>query len=253
MGERVTLAARLSCSCTLCLTWRRLGEEIHLGHEHQAFPDQALSQLRQAFNNLLDVREEHRLALWGPLAEGTPLEAAEAEKQPETPERGEKGKDRPSEKRPKEKTKDRKHRDAASPTRGETKEKDRSKKSRSRKKKSSPAKKTSERKKSRSPSKPSGPSSALGRPRVASAHHPSSRQVKEEPSERETGREPLETAGRKESPVPDRPERAARPGPSRAETSRSTSARERDLSSCERKSTGEESGEEERRPRMREL
>ena len=67
MGES---GSRLSCGCQLCLTWRRLGEEIHLGHDSLSFQQLALGHLRHCFNELLDWREAHRLELWKPLAEG---------------------------------------------------------------------------------------------------------------------------------------------------------------------------------------
>ena len=82
MGEPGTLVARLSCPCALCLTWRRIGEEVHLGHISEDFRAGALVHLRSAFNELLDLREAHRAVVWGPLAGGTP--AIGARKAPNT-------------------------------------------------------------------------------------------------------------------------------------------------------------------------
>ena len=61
----------LTCPCQLCLTWRRLGEEVHLGHESVSFQAKALGLLRAAFEELVDYREAHRLSLWQPLAGGS--------------------------------------------------------------------------------------------------------------------------------------------------------------------------------------
>ena len=69
MGESV-LGDRLSCRCQACLTWRRLGEEIHLGHEVSAFTKHGVELLTVAFNSPLDWREQHRLDIWRPVAVG---------------------------------------------------------------------------------------------------------------------------------------------------------------------------------------
>ena len=70
--SRGPLGSRLTCSCQTCLVWRRLGEEVHLGHNCQSFKDKASEYLRDAFNKLLEAREEHTSDIWQPLAEGTP-------------------------------------------------------------------------------------------------------------------------------------------------------------------------------------
>ena len=72
MGEQGPLGSRLTCSCQTCLVWRRLGEEVHLGHNCQSFKDKASEYLREAFNKLLEAREDHTSDIWQPLAEGTP-------------------------------------------------------------------------------------------------------------------------------------------------------------------------------------
>eukprot|EP00435_Cladocopium_sp_Y103_P013386 s2009_g3.t1 len=58
MGDHL-LGDRLSCSCTVCITWRRLGLELSRGHSHQGYLGAALSRLRLTFNDLLDYRAVH--------------------------------------------------------------------------------------------------------------------------------------------------------------------------------------------------
>ena len=81
MGESA-LGARLSCRCRSCLTWRRIGEEIHLGHEVSEFTGQAADLLAVTFNSLLDLREQHRLDIWRPVAAGAPGDSGEAQPPP---------------------------------------------------------------------------------------------------------------------------------------------------------------------------
>lgn len=70
MGEQGPLSSRPSCPCQICLIWRRLGEEVHLGHSCQSFKDIAPEHLREAFNKVLDAREDHCEDIWRSLAEG---------------------------------------------------------------------------------------------------------------------------------------------------------------------------------------
>eukprot|EP00435_Cladocopium_sp_Y103_P038598 s373_g10.t1 len=73
MGDRHLLADRLSCPCTVCITWRRLGLELSRGHQHQGYLGAALSRLRLTFNDLLDYRSVHQVEE-SPVAEGgTPV------------------------------------------------------------------------------------------------------------------------------------------------------------------------------------
>ena len=82
------LGSRLTCPCQLCLTWRRLGEEVHLGHESVSFQAKALGLLRAAFEELVDYREAHRLSLWQPLAGGSQQGAEDKHNQDLAPVRG---------------------------------------------------------------------------------------------------------------------------------------------------------------------
>ena len=61
MEESRLLEGRLSCQCTVCITWRRLGCELGKGHHHQGYLGVALTRLRLTFNDLLDFRTLHRL------------------------------------------------------------------------------------------------------------------------------------------------------------------------------------------------
>ena len=88
MCESGPVGARLVCACQLCLTWRRLGEEVHLGHDNKVFEDKALTLLRGAFEELVDFREVHRLSLWQPLAEGSRNSGERRGSPKRTPERG---------------------------------------------------------------------------------------------------------------------------------------------------------------------
>ena len=72
MGEHGPLGGRLSCPCQACWVWRRLGEELHLGHQSQAFIEVAGKLLREVFDLVLAKREQLRLDVWRPLAEGSP-------------------------------------------------------------------------------------------------------------------------------------------------------------------------------------
>ena len=88
MSEPGSLGARLRCECHLCLYWRRLGEEVHLGHQNLAFQEKALEVLRGAFDQLLGYREAHRLELWDPLAGGSLGSTRPQEVTGESPEKG---------------------------------------------------------------------------------------------------------------------------------------------------------------------
>ena len=72
MGEHGPLGCRLSCQCHACLVWRRLGEELHLGHQSHRFLEGAALELKECFDKVLNLREVHRLETWSPLAGGTP-------------------------------------------------------------------------------------------------------------------------------------------------------------------------------------
>eukprot|EP00435_Cladocopium_sp_Y103_P070172 s200_g34.t1 len=85
MEESRCLADRLSCLCTVCITWRRLGLEIGRGHHNKEYGVQALSRLRLTFNDLLDFRtlnhiEEPPVAVGGALS---PPGGARPERYPE--------------------------------------------------------------------------------------------------------------------------------------------------------------------------
>lgn len=82
------IGSRLACPCQLCLTWRRLGEEVHLGHDSVSFQAKAEGLLRAAFEELVDYREAHRLSLWQPLAGGSQQRAEGEHSQDLAPERG---------------------------------------------------------------------------------------------------------------------------------------------------------------------
>ena len=72
MGEPGPLGDRLSCTCQACLVWRRLGEELHLGHQTPKFLEDAGRLLREVFDLILARREALRLDIWRPLAGGEP-------------------------------------------------------------------------------------------------------------------------------------------------------------------------------------
>ena len=82
------LGARLSCGCHLCLLWRRIGEEIHLGHFSSGFQQRAQEVLRSGFDQLIDFREENRLEVWGSVAEEPSRPPGNKEEPGKSPERG---------------------------------------------------------------------------------------------------------------------------------------------------------------------
>ena len=67
------LRSRLSCPCTVCITWRRLGGELSQGHHHQGFLIEAVRHLRSCFNDLLDYRSVQGIADSAPVADGVSI------------------------------------------------------------------------------------------------------------------------------------------------------------------------------------
>ena len=69
-------------------TWRRIGEEVHVGHSSEGFRSEAFGYSRSAFNDLIDLREVHRAEVWGPLAGGALPPEADKAVSPSAPESG---------------------------------------------------------------------------------------------------------------------------------------------------------------------
>ena len=84
MAESRLLAGRLSCSCTVCITWRRLGCELTKGHHHTGYLGAALSHLRISFNDLLDFRSLNGIEE-APVAEGVAPQTGGTPPSPPTP------------------------------------------------------------------------------------------------------------------------------------------------------------------------
>ena len=70
MGETDPFGGGLSCLCQVCLTWRRLGQELARGHPDKGYQQEALVRLRHIYNELLDYREANLIGLGSPLAGG---------------------------------------------------------------------------------------------------------------------------------------------------------------------------------------
>lgn len=187
------LGSRLTCDCSLCLLWRRLGEEVHLGHQSEAFRAVALEELGRAFDRCLGCREAHRLELWDPLAGGSRNLPEPQEVTGKAPERGSR-KSR-SRRRQRREAKKGEGSEETKATR-KKEEKDRAKsrsRHRTRSKKASPAE-------HRAPDVSSPASSRSKRKESGSTSHRRSSLVKEELSEKEKDKEPTEVVRGEVSP-----------------------------------------------------
>eukprot|EP00435_Cladocopium_sp_Y103_P012580 s2098_g3.t1 len=212
MGEPA-LSSRLSCGCEACLVWRRLGEELTLGHHIPAFVREAVRLLTGSFNSLIDWREENRLAVWQPVAAGEPARSEEPstsraeEKAVKEKKREEKRSRREAEKKDSSRrSKDRSHR--------------REEKDRQSLRRRSPKAKNRSRKSSSSPPRPSS----------TQVHHSKRTAVKEELTEAETDKRPVKSLRGEVSPVRSaalkRKERSPSRGASRESRKGSRSRRE---------------------------
>ena len=187
------LGSRLTCDCSLCLLWRRLGEEVHLGHQSEAFRAVALEELGRAFDRCLGCREAHRLELWDPLAGGSRDLPGHQEVTEEAPERG----SRKSRSRRRQKREAKKGEESEETKAARKRQEQERAKSRSRRRTRSKKELSSEH---RAPDASSSASlGSKGKNSGSTSHHRRSL-VKEELSEKERNKEPTEAVRGEVSP-----------------------------------------------------
>eukprot|EP00438_Fugacium_kawagutii_P008896 Skav215704 [mRNA] locus=scaffold2573:57842:63963:+ [translate_table: standard] len=73
----------LECRCRICVTWRRIGTVLVIGHDSPGFHQGALDILREAFSEILDHQGGNFLGPSAPVAVGVGGPRAEAEKRQE--------------------------------------------------------------------------------------------------------------------------------------------------------------------------